>query len=282
VTGDEPGTCKIVTGTPYAGMEEAGNWCSTSDVNRMRERTPVRMGTVMSGIQPGIGGVMTGAERGACGDISGTPYVGPDQVAAACGTGAPVPVDFPQPLTTAPWQAFSVQSPSRVAQIERETTGAVTGSTYEEGGRITGPFDMAAGKVTGTEQFRFDRRQRDQARGPLTPVAPPAPVAPAAPTGEAAAPAAPRERPQSRITGEGLSGGLPITGDDWNRGRHVTGTEGPSARRRNPTRTGPGTAMPSFQSKRNEALPEPVSRITGSSGNTIAGSLITISGGARG
>ena len=279
VTGDEPGTCKIVTGTPYAGMEEAGNWCSTSDVNRMRERTPVRMGTVMSGIQPGIGGVMTGAERGACGDISGTPYVGPDQVAAACGTGAPVPVDFPQPLTTAPWQAFSVQSPSRVAQIERETTGAVTGSTYEEGGRITGPFDMAAGKVTGTEQFRFDRRQRDQARGPLTPVAP---LAPAAPAGAAAAPAAPAERPPSRITGEGLSGGLTITGDDWNRGRHVTGTEGPSARRRNPTRTGPGTAMPSFQSKRNEALPEPVSRITGSSGNTIAGSLITVSGGARG
>ena len=172
VTGDEPGTCKIVTGTPYAGMEEAGNWCSTSDVQRIRQRTPVRMGTVMSGIQPGIGGVMTGAGRGACEDISGTPYVGPDQMAAACGTASPVPVDFPQPLNSAPWQEFSVQSPSRVAQIERETTGAVTGSTYEHGGRITGPFDMAAGKVTGTEQFRFERRQRDQARGPLTPEAP--------------------------------------------------------------------------------------------------------------
>jgi hypothetical protein len=183
-------------------------------------------------------------------------------------------VDFPQPLNSAPWQDFSVQSPARVAQIERETTGAVTGSTYEHGGRITGPFDMAAGKVTGTEQFRFDRRQRDQARGPLTPVAPAAEITPAeSPAGE---------RPKSRITGEGLSGGLNITGDDWNRGKHVTGTEGPSARRRNPSRSGPSSAMPAFQSKRNEALPEPVSKITGSSGNTTAGSLITVSGGARG
>jgi hypothetical protein len=281
VTGDEPGTCKIVTGTPYAGMEEAGNWCSTSDVQSIRQRTPVRMGTVMSGIQPGIGGVMTGAGRGACEDISGTPYVGLDQMAAACGTTSPVPVDFPQPLNSAPWQEFSVQSPSRVAQIERETTGGVTGSTYENGGRITGPFDMAPGKVTGTEQFRFDRRSRDQARGPLTPVAPAVNAAGAEP--------APGERPKSRISGEGQSGGLTITGDDWNRGKHVTGTEGPSARRRNPTlpgsgsaMPGSGSAMPTFQAKRNEALPEPVSKITGSSGNTQAGSLITVSGGARG
>ena len=275
VTGDEPGTCNIVTGTPYAGLEDAGNWCSTSDVQRIRQRTPVRMGTVMSGIQPGIGGVMTGAERGACEAISGTPYVGPDQLAASCGVGAAeLPADFPQPLTTAPWQEFSVQSPARAAQVERERTGTVTGSTYEHGGRITGPFDMAAGKVTGTEQFRFDHRARDQARGPLTP--PPAQLV----ASEAASAAV--ERETSRITGEGLTSGLTITGDDWNRGKHVTGTEGPSARRRNPSRPGPMSAMPTFQAKRNEAIPEPVSRITGSSGNTASGSLITVSGGARG
>jgi hypothetical protein len=40
--------------------------------------------------------------------------------------------------------------------------------------------------------------------------------------------------------------------------------------------------MPGFQSKRNEQVPEPISRITGGSGNTLAGSLITVSGGARG
>ncbi|MFN9547209.1 MAG: CsoS2 family carboxysome shell protein [Cyanobacteriota bacterium] len=268
VTGDEPGTCKVVTGTPYAGMEEAGAWCGTKEVQAIRQRTPVRMGTVMSGIQPGIGGLMTGAERGACEDISGTPYVGADQLAASCGTASPMPVDFPQPLTAAPWQDFSVQSPARAAQVERQHNGAVTGGTSDHSGRITGPFDMAAGKVTGTEQFRSDRRQREEARGPLTP--------------PAGAGAAKSDQPKSRVTGEGISTGLTITGDDWNRGRNVTGTEGPSARRRNPTRIGAMSAMPNFQAKRNEAIPEPVSRITGASGNTTAGSLITISGGARG
>jgi hypothetical protein len=94
-------------------------------------------------------------------------------------------------------------------------------------------------------------------------------------------------RPVSRVTGEGISAGLKITGDDWDRGERVTGTEGASARRRNPTRPGPmtampGSAMPAVQPKRNESVPEPVSRVTGSSGNTQAGSLITVSGGARG
>jgi hypothetical protein len=263
VTGDEPGTCKVVTGTPYAGLEESGNWCSTNQVAAVRQRTPVRMGTVMTGIQPGIGGVMTGAERGACEDVTGTPYVGADQQQAACGASTAADADFPQALEAAAWQRFSVQSPARQAQVERERSGGVTGSTYEFGGRITGPFDMAADKVTGTEQFRFDRR----------PARPAAAAAPAATAADSA-------RAVSRVTGEGS--GLRITGDDWDRGERVTGTEGSSARRRNPTRQGGLTAMPSFQAKRNEQVPEPVSRITGSSGNTVAGSLITVSGGARG
>lgn len=270
VTGDEPGTCKAVTGTPYAGMEQAGTWCSSDRVAEIRQRTPARMGTVMTGLQPGIGGVMTGAERGACEDITGTPYIGGDQLAEACGAASTQDADFPQPLTGQPWQQFSVQSPARAAhtaQTSRQRPGGVTGNSYEQGNRITGPFDMAADKVTGTEQFRFDRRG-------------PAPVR----QRQTAAPVSVDEeaRPTSRVTGEGRSAGLNITGDDWGRGKHVTGTEGASARRRNPSRVGPMAAMPGFQSKRNEDLPEPTNKITGSSGSTNSGSLITISGGARG
>ncbi len=274
VTGDEPGTCKVVTGTPYAGLEEAGQWCSTQQVDTIRQRTPVRMGTVMSGIQPGIGGVMTGAEKGACEAVTGTPYIGPDQLSQACGAEATAS-DFPQPLEAQqPWQRFSIQSPARAAQVTRERSAGVTGTGYDQGSRITGPFDMAGGKVTGTEQFRSDRHGNAMSRGPL--VATPAPVA------AATAPETSDERPRSRVTGEGISAGLKITGDDWDRGERVTGTEGASARRRNPSRPGPMTAMAGFQAKRNESIPEPVSRVTGSSGNTSAGSLITVSGGARG
>jgi len=158
---------------------------------------------------------------------------------------------------------------------------------------------MANDKVTGTEQFRFDRRGPSVPRSALATggargaaaalaapaaalAAPAAAVAPAAAAAAAAAKQDPSARQTSRVTGAGQSSGLSISGDDWNRGKHVTGTEGASARRRNPTRPGPISAMPAFQSKRNEEIPEPVSRITGASGNTQAGSLITVSGGARG
>ena len=280
VTGDEPGTCKVVTGTPYAGLEQAGDFCSSKAVGEIRQRTPVRGANRMSGIQPGIGGALTGAGRGACEAVTGTPYIGNDQLLATCGAAAEQDSDFPQPLGgTQPWQQFSIQSPSRAAHLARERTGGVTGTSYEQGSRITGPFDLAGGMVTGTEQFRFDRRGSQQARGPLVQPAAlvqVAPLAQAAPVGEQG------ERPTSRVTGEGISAGLKITGDDWDRGDRVTGTEGVSARRRNPTRPGSMQAMPSFQAKRNEEKPEPVCRVTGSSGSTTAGSLITVSGGARG
>ncbi len=268
VTGDEPGSCKAVTGTPYAGLEQASSFCPTPAVRNIRERTPVRGASRMSGIQPGIGGHLTGAERGACEDITGTPYVGADQLAQACGAAVAGDADFPQALDSAPWQSFSVQSPARAAHIARQRGGGVTGTSYEQGNRITGPFDLAGDKVTGTEQFRFDRRGAQLSRGPIE-------VAPTEVEAEL-------QRPVSRVTGEGISAGLRITGDDWDRGERVTGTEGASARRRNPTRTGPVSAMAMRQFKRNDEVPEPVSKVTGSSGNTTAGSLITVSGGARG
>ena len=263
VTGDEPGSCKAVTGTPYAGLEQAGDYCGSNAISAIRQRTPVRGSNRMSGLQPGIGGVMTGAERGACEDVTGTPYVGADQQLAACGSAASPAADFPQPLTGAAWQHFSVQSPARSAQVQRETTGQVTGSTYEQGGRITGPFDMAGDKVTGTEQFRFDRRAAQRLATAELPIS-----------------MDEDQRPVSRVTGEGS--GKKITGDDWDRGDRVTGTEGSSARRRNPTRLGPMNAMPGNQRKRNEEIPAPNNKITGSSGSTDQGSLITVSGGARG
>ncbi|MYK91216.1 MAG: carboxysome shell protein, partial [Synechococcus sp. SB0669_bin_8] len=288
VTGDEPGTCKAVTGTPYAGLEQAGNFCSEPEQTTIVARTPTGPGTPgqpMTGLQPGIGGVMTGAERGACEPVSGTPYVGADQFQSACGQGDGdgVPADLPQPLEGAPWTRFTVSSPFRAAHTEqkRRLATGVTGTLYERGGtRITGPFGMAGGRVTGTEEFRFDQRGANvslPSRNPLQPLAAratassgnasPAPVTPAAP---------------SRVTGEGMVQGVRISGDDWSRNDRVTGTEGPSSRRRNPSRPGPMSAMHAFQLKRNAETEVPLSPITGSSGNTDKGAVVTFSGGARG
>jgi hypothetical protein len=290
VTGDEPGTCKAITGTPYAGLEQAAEYCEPRQQQQIQARTrqlAATPGPRMTGIQPGIdpqsGGRITGAAKGACEPLTGTPYVGADQFAAACGGGEtgngalPGHSDFPQLLQgeAAPWQGFSVSSPARAASeaaIARRET--VTGTAYESSRHITGPFGMGSGKITGTEQFRFDNKR------PLPDLMTMAPSATAGTSEsgpqEAAQPAAPR------ITGEGQSAGSKITGDDWERGERVTGTEGTSARRRNPTRPGPMGAMPPVDAKRNEETPQPVSRVTGAAGNTARGALVTYSGGARG
>jgi hypothetical protein len=277
VTGDEPGTCKAITGTPYAGLEQAADYCPTEDQRTMEARTRQLASTPgprMTGIQPGIGGVMTGAAKGACEPLTGTPYVGRDQYAAACdGNGAqPGEADFPRALDgdIAPWEQFSIVSPARQAFQAAKTSTGVTGTRYETGGHITGPFGMAAGKITGTEQFRFDAKHLPQP-GLMTMEA-----------GEASEAAAAEGPARPRITGEGQSAGSKITGDDWERGELVTGTEGASAKRRNPTRPGPMSAMQQPERKRNEEVPAPVSRVTGSSGSTERGALVTYSGGARG
>jgi hypothetical protein len=178
-----------------------------------------------------------------------------------------------------PWQGFSVASPAQEAFAARQRGGAVTGTAYESDRHITGPFGMASGKITGTEQARFDV---NQPRPELTRMDPGASAG-----SEAAADGEPQSEAgqaaaRSRITGEGQSAGLKITGDDWDRGERITGTEGTSARRRNPTRPGPMSAMPPVDRKRNEEGPVPTSRVTGAAGSTDRGALITYSGGARG
>merc|ERR1711907_714945 len=132
---------------------------------------------------------------------------------------------------------------------------SVTGNQYESGSNITGPFDMAIDKVTGTEQFRFDKNKLNTLK----------------PKQDTEDVDISKERVLSRITGEG-----------WDRGDRVTGTEGASSRKRNPSRAGFTSAMPSMEIKRNDNMKEPDFLITGSSGNTREGQLVTFSGGARG
>ncbi len=267
VTGDEPGTCKVITGTPYAGGEQYAGYCEAPAQSMAQARLAQgkrNFGSVMTGQQPGVGGNMTGAEKGACETVSGTPYVGTDQAAEVCPATAAEPgaPDFPQPIGGAPWTQFSVEPPAH-ASDRIASSPAVTGSQYEHG-QITGPFGMASGKVTGTEQARFGHR--------------PAPADEVPPALKEHADG----RIKSRITGEGQDAGAKITGDDWERGDRVTGTEGHSATVRNQSRRGaPMTAMGARANPPAEA-PAPVSRVTGSSGNTETGSLITYSGGARG
>jgi len=209
---------------------------------------------------------MTGAGKGACLNPTGTPYVGGDQLGNNCSNhSSEKNYANSERKNSSSWEEFSVNSPSRDKYSDKKRDG-VTGNEYENGSKITGPFDMAKDTVTGTEQFRFDKNKNSL----LTPKK------------DLQEFDSSKERAQSRITGEGQSAGLKITGDDWARGNRVTGTEGDSARKRKPTRPGMTSVMPVMDIKRNDEMKEPDFLITGSSGNTRDGQLVTFSGGARG
>ncbi len=279
VTGDEHGACKPVTGTAYIGADQYAEFCAARTAAEAINRARLGRNAELTGTQPGPDDKMTGNERGTCQPVSGTPYLGDNQVAAACGrppmaqayrSRGPEGSQAPAAITGNAMDAgqggnrtgdFSVVSPARAAQASE--TRRVTGSAYGVGGRITGPLARATGLVSGTPEFRY----RDE-------------------TGAVAVPAAPQpvtEPAPQRITGEGRE--RHITGDAWDRGNRVTGTEGP-ATRRNPTLRGDprGNAM-SARAPRDVETPAPApaaSRITGSSGNASGGAAITVSGGARG
>jgi hypothetical protein len=93
-----------------------------------------------------------------------------------------------------------------------------------------------------------------------------------------------KDRSPERITGEGRERN--VTGDAWDRGDRVTGTEGLSAARRNPTwrsETRPSGPTRNAREFRKAEQPEAKpSRVTGCSGSSMTGAAVTMSGGARG
>ncbi|WP_246172838.1 hypothetical protein [Thermochromatium tepidum] len=160
----------------------------------------------------------------------------------------------------------------------------MTGTQYDQArSRITGPFNLGGDRVTGTESFRARRAEEGRVGGQARAgdlVSQPEPS-----QGEVSG-QDPSTSARPRITGEGMDGRLRITGDDWGRNERVTGTEGQSVQGRNPTwRGSPAAAFAGarlFRTAQWQDRPKPETRITGSSGSTERGALVTLSGGARG
>lgn len=283
VSGDEVGTCQAVTGTPYAGVEQFRDFCEPGESKLTEVRNQRRSGNAgrdITGMQPGFSG-LTGAGKGACRDVSGTSYIGATHHQEVCGA-LPAQMDepdFPRPLADAPWGAFSLlqvnQTQNQAAPLHASqktpVKDGVTGMRYEQG-RVSGTFSLGEGKITGTEQFRSNEgKSRAKAAGINA-------------REVAALPAATLmdEAKATRVTGEGMELSMKITGNDWNRGDRVTGTEGTSAIKRNPTRRGPISAMSTTAPKRNEEVERSDINVTGGSGTFEKGAPVTLSGGARG
>ena len=146
VTGDEPGSCATVTGTPYQGPATAFGWCDPRQAQAMAQRQLRQPASLpVTGDVPRPDDAVTGTERGADRAVTGTPYFRAEPAAAA---------DDGDRLTRIA-QSFSVLSPQRQAQLSarRSDEPAIAGA------RITGSFAVGQGKVTGSVEFQFRPRQ---------------------------------------------------------------------------------------------------------------------------
>ena len=272
VTGDEYGGCQPISGTEYIGPGQYAAFCASDRLAASRERLTTARGAAgasMTGVRQGVEHKVTGSARGNAQHLSGTPYSDDAQSLLSGAVGMSQhhltrgPADQSRAsvatVTTPVLRNFSVLSPARTAQESQ--LNRVTGTAYGAQGRITGPVNLAAGLVSGTPEFRYKEDSVVAVEKPAS----------AAPT--------------NRITGEGREAGFAITGAAWQRGGSITGTEGSSATRRNPTQRGEqrSMAMQTAAMKKEREHPQVApSKITGSSGNTATGSTITYSGGARG
>ena len=253
VTGDEPGVCRPVTGTPYQGPSNVFGWCESGEGDFAAQRLESRAGGVaVTGDIPMPAKAVTGTERGQRSNVTGTPYYR-DMRAAE-----PAADDGTR------WQAFSVP----VALAPRLAGGESDDATNEEArkaappastvpGGITGSFAIGDGKVTGNNEFLFRPRQN-------------------------------REAKPAEVTGEGNTDGRPITGSPaaWTPHGRVTGTEGYIAAGRNPTEGGGRphgwAGAVKFRDLATPAGPRHDQNVTGLSGWSPKAARVTLSGGAQG
>lgn len=304
LTGDEHGGCQPVTGTEYYGRESFDTYCSGTPAPAAAKvgMSQTGRGLVMSGTMLERTEHVTGNEPGSSLPISGTPYAGQPLTATSArsydakptsqmtGSRMPprpsrflAPSDMPMPQVVEAMvveerrpAGFSINSPARVAHEARQR---VTGSSYGGSSTITGPAAMADGLVSGTPEFRY----RDDMGGQRAVQATPVVAQPVTPPVQVVAVVEEVSQP-SRITGDGREAGTKITGDDWARSGRVTGTEGRWAQSRNPTLRGEVRNMTPFAraNKEVERVEVPPAKVTGASGNSAKGAMITVSGGARG
>jgi hypothetical protein len=247
VTGDEPGVCLPVTGTPYQGPSSAFGWCEPDDGESVGRRLDPRPeGVAVTGDLPMPASAVTGTERGQEKTVTGTPYY-TDQRAAESAADDWAGPTFPGAMAR------------RLAGGESDDTREAQGSTTSASnvpGRITGSFAVGDGMVTGNNEFLFRPRPN-------------------------------RDGKQPAVTGEGRTEGRTITGSPaaWTSHDRVTGTEGYIAAGRNPSEGGGAShAWTGARKFRERATPEgPRQIVTGLSGWTAkAAARVTLSGGAQG
>jgi hypothetical protein len=252
VTGGEAGTCKSVTGTGYQSAEEAETLCQmpATDTATKVTASGTSLGQKVTGERSGAYYGMTGAETGDCQAVTGTPYTGAEQT-QLCSVDQQTEIKVRQRQGANPSISGVQPGPQGLTGAQKGACELVSGTHYQGMDQTAMVCDSNNAAAPGESDFPMMLGQAQAA-----------PVAMAEPAPEQ---------------------GSRITGDGWDRGSKVTGTDGPWAAQRNASVRGTAKQSPmaaaQFTPGANAEVP--MSPITGSSGNTDTGAKVTLSGGAR-
>nr|Q31HD7.1 RecName: Full=Carboxysome assembly protein CsoS2; AltName: Full=Carboxysome shell protein CsoS2 [Hydrogenovibrio crunogenus XCL-2] len=251
VTGGERGSCHAVTGTGYQGAEEA-KACDMPMTETADKVTAsgTAGGQKVTGDRSGAYYGMTGAEAGDCKTITGTSYTGTEQF-QFCSVDEQNEMKVRQRKGANPSISGVQPGPQGLTGAQKGACELVTGSHYQGGDQTAMVCDSTNAAAPGESDFPAMIGQAQ----------------PAFSTNEV-----------EPMVDEGSK----ITGDGWDRGSKVTGTDGPWAAQRNASIRGVAGQSPMGASQYRPVNNEvPMSPITGSSGNTDTGAKVTLSGGAR-
>lgn len=180
VTGNEPGSCRAITGTEYIGSEQFESFCSSKPEASTRKvgMSATSRGQWVSGTEVGRSSRVTGDESGSCKTISGTEYLGNEKFADFCqGKGL---MNRPEKVSVGATErkgmTITGSDESRIGKVTGAEPGAqknITGSQYADAGvsrlTINGPSKVAlthtiAGRpVSGTEVGRSSKVTGDEA-----------------------------------------------------------------------------------------------------------------------
>ena len=250
VTGDEPGSCRPLTGTPYQGPSSMFGWCDADDGEAAAQRIESRpQGVAVTGDLPMPAEGVTGTERGEGRSLTGTSYYGdmrPAEPAVDDWAAQAFPVAWARRLAGGEGGIVAPPDPDNPALPPSSVPGFITGA-----------FAVGEGMVTGNNEFLFRPRAK-------------------------------RDGQKRVVTGEGRTEGRTITGSSaWASHDRVTGTEGYIAAGRNPSEGGSKphgwAGALKFRNLATPGAPREKQNVTGQSGwNSKDAGRVTLSGGAQG
>lgn len=180
VTGNEPGTCRTITGTEYIGNEQFDAFCTSKPAPAPAKvgASATSRGQIVSGTEVRRSITVTGGEAGTCKPVTGTEYLGSENFTEFCaGKGmTDRPEKAPMGMTARKGLAVSGSDEARAVSVTGAEAGAkrgITGSQYNDAGisrlTINGPSKVAlthtiAGRpVSGIEVGRSIKVTGDEA-----------------------------------------------------------------------------------------------------------------------